>query len=66
MTINLTEKEAKMVLRGLSFNAQHWYDLMHSEAADKEHTRKKFGEALSLIEKVREQLNAQLEEEEDK
>lgn len=65
MTINLTEKEAKMVLRGLSFNAQHWYDLMHSEATDKEHTGKKFGEALSLIEKVREQLNEQFEAEEE-
>lgn len=64
MTINVTEKEAKMILRGLSFNAQHWYDLMHSEAADKEFTKKKFGEALNLIEKVREQLNEQLEDQE--
>lgn len=64
MTINVTEKEAKMILRGLSFNAQHWYDLMRSDAADKEHTGKEFGEALNLIEKVREQLNEQPEDQE--
>ena len=64
MTINVTEKEAKMILRGLSFNAQHWYDLMHREDANKESVTKKFGEALNLIEKVREQLNEQPEDQE--
>lgn len=64
MTINVTEKEAKMILRGLSFNAQHWYDLMHREDTNKEFVTKKFDEAQNLIEKVREQLNEQSEDQE--
>lgn len=66
MTITVTEKEARMVLRGLSANAQHWYDLLHSEAANKEHVYKKFCEAQALIENVRDQLNAQFDEMEAK
>lgn len=64
MTINVTEKEAKMILRGLSFNAQHWYDLMHREDVNKESVTRRFGEAQNLIEKVREQLNEQSEDQE--
>lgn len=65
MTINVTEKEAKLILRGLSFNAQHWYDLMNREDVNKESVTRRFGEALNLIEKVREQINEQFEKEEE-
>lgn len=62
MTITVTEREAKLIMRGLHSNAQSWHDMMHNEAADKEHAKKRFIEAMALIDKVRDQLNAQFDE----